>query len=51
MDANSFPTLPGHPISTVCKFLLPASSLYEAHDLEPDALAEKVAADIIGRIS
>jgi choline dehydrogenase len=49
VDASSFPTLPpGHPTSTVYKFHLPASSSSKTDDLEPDALAEKIAADIIG---
>jgi choline dehydrogenase len=48
VDSSSFPTLPpGHPMSTICKFLLePYQIPPNSNILTLDALAEKIADDI-----
>lgn len=48
VDSSSFPLLPpGHPQATICRSLLMCLLLIKGTDSEIDALAEKIAADIL----
>ena len=50
VDASSFPFLPpGHPQATVCKYLHVTSKVYISLTVV-DALAEKIASNILGSL-